>query len=210
MTTSPIRPQHQQEQGIAAGGQLARQGTPYGASLSFATTTYLRLPSDPPSREPRSANSRTGTARSTPGRALASSVLGSPCQGPRTGLPPPISNAMPGTPPVAPAAPGTAPFSGQNDAGEYGGLLSGQFVGRLTRTGLLGKMRRWGRPSWLGLESSGPTRQPPCDSPGWATFEPALSPASPRLPVQSSTEGRECHAVLWYRCSLGVLRGRGR
>src|SRR5664279_2602901 len=26
-------------------------------------------------------------------------MLGSPCQGPRTGLPPPISNAMPSTPP---------------------------------------------------------------------------------------------------------------
>jgi hypothetical protein len=30
------------------------------------------------------------------GRALASSMLGSPCQGPRSGLPPPISYVMPG------------------------------------------------------------------------------------------------------------------
>jgi transposase len=39
-----------------------------------------------------------GTARSIPGRALASSVSGSPCQGPGTGLPPPISTSVPGTP----------------------------------------------------------------------------------------------------------------
>ena len=39
--------------------------------------------------------------RSIPGRALASSMMGSPCQGPRTGLTPPISNAMPGTPRAA-------------------------------------------------------------------------------------------------------------
>ena len=39
-----------------------------------------------------------GTARSIPSRALASSVSGSPCQGPGTGLPPPISTSVPGTP----------------------------------------------------------------------------------------------------------------
>src|ERR1700741_2147332 len=39
-----------------------------------------------------------GTARSIPGRALASSVLDSPCQGSRTGLPPPISTSVPSTP----------------------------------------------------------------------------------------------------------------
>src|SRR5450755_2126887 len=77
------------------------RGTPYGASLSFATTTHLWPPSDPPSRESRSATSRTGTARSIPGRALASSVLDSPYQGSRTGLPPPISTSVPGTPAFA-------------------------------------------------------------------------------------------------------------
>ena len=69
-----------------------RQRTPYGASLSFATTAHLRLLSDPPSRKPASAKPRhQPAARSIPGRALASSMLGSPCEGPRTGLPPPIS-----------------------------------------------------------------------------------------------------------------------
>jgi len=95
---SPLRPRHRQEPGIAAAGQLAHQGTPYGASLSFATTTHLWPLSDPPSRKPRSATSRTGIARSIPGRALASSVLDSPCQGSKTGLPPPISTSVPGTP----------------------------------------------------------------------------------------------------------------
>lgn len=41
---------------------------------------------------------RTEAARSIPDRALASSISGSPCQGPGSGLPPPISNVMPGTP----------------------------------------------------------------------------------------------------------------
>ena len=98
MIASPLRPRHRQEPGIAAAGQLAHQGTPYGASLSFATTTHLWPLPDPPSRKPRSATSRTGIARSIPGRALASSVSGSPCQGPGTGLPPPISTSVPGTP----------------------------------------------------------------------------------------------------------------
>ena len=39
-----------------------------------------------------------GTARSIPGRALASSMLDSPCQGSRTGLTPPISTPVPSTP----------------------------------------------------------------------------------------------------------------
>ena len=98
MIASPLRPRHRQESGIAAAGQLAHQGTPYGASLSFATTTHLWPLPDPPSRKSRSATSRTGTARSIPGRALASSVLDSPCQGSRTGLTPPISTSVPSTP----------------------------------------------------------------------------------------------------------------
>jgi hypothetical protein len=53
---SPLRPRQRQEQGIAAAGRLAHQGTPYGASLSFATTTHLWPLPDPPSRKPRSAN----------------------------------------------------------------------------------------------------------------------------------------------------------
>jgi hypothetical protein len=50
-----------------------------------------------------------GTARSIPGRALASSMSGSPYQGPGTGLPPPISYVMPGTPLNAGANPNLAP-----------------------------------------------------------------------------------------------------
>ncbi|HEY5248573.1 MAG TPA: IS3 family transposase, partial [Dermatophilaceae bacterium] len=98
MIALPLRPRHRQEPGIAAAGRLAHRGTPYGTSLSFATTTHLWPLPDPPSRKSRSATSRTGTARSIPGRALASSVPGSPCQGPGTGLPPPISTSVPGTP----------------------------------------------------------------------------------------------------------------
>ena len=98
MIALPLRPRHRQESGIAAAGRLAHRGTPYGTSLSFATTTHLWPLPDPPSRKSRSATSRTGTARSIPGRALASSVSGSPYQGPGTGLPPPISTSVPGTP----------------------------------------------------------------------------------------------------------------
>ena len=107
MIALPLRPRHRQESGIAAAGRLAHRGTPYGTSLSFATTTHLWPLPDPPSRNSRSATSRTGTARSIPGRALASSVSGSPHQGPGTGLPPPISTSVPGTParPVALRAP---------------------------------------------------------------------------------------------------------
>src|SRR3954471_11782480 len=55
-----------------------RQRTPYGASLSFETTTHLRLPSDPPSRKPTDTKPQhRPAARSIPGRALASSMLGS-------------------------------------------------------------------------------------------------------------------------------------
>jgi hypothetical protein len=49
---SPLRPRDRQESGIAAAGRLAPRGTPYGASLSFATTTHLWPLSDPPSRKP--------------------------------------------------------------------------------------------------------------------------------------------------------------
>ena len=98
MIALPLRPRHRQESGIAAAGRLAHRGTPYGTSLSFATTTHLWPLPDPPSRKSRSATSRTGTARSIPGRALASCMPGSPYQGPGTGLPPPISTSVPGTP----------------------------------------------------------------------------------------------------------------
>jgi hypothetical protein len=104
---SPLRPRERQEPGIAAARQLAHRGTPYGASLSFATTTHLWPLPDPPSRKLRSATSRTGIARSIPGRALASSVLDSPCQGSRTGLTPPISTSVPSTP-AAPRPTGSA------------------------------------------------------------------------------------------------------
>jgi hypothetical protein len=94
---SPLRPRHRQESGIAAASRLAHRGTPYGASLSFATTTHLWPLPDPPSREPTDAYGRRQAARSIPSRALASSMLDSPCQGSRTGLTPPISTSMPST-----------------------------------------------------------------------------------------------------------------
>jgi hypothetical protein len=98
MIASPLRPRHNRYRASLLKASSPNRGTPYGASLSFATTTHLWLPSDPPSRKPASQTSRQQTARSIPGRALASSMLGSPCQGPRSGLPPPISDVMPGTP----------------------------------------------------------------------------------------------------------------
>jgi hypothetical protein len=49
---SPLRPRDRQESGIAAAWRLAPRGTPYGASLSFATTTHLWPFPDPPSRKP--------------------------------------------------------------------------------------------------------------------------------------------------------------
>ena len=60
MIASPLRPRHRQESGIAAASRLAHRGTPYGASLSFATTTHLWPLPDPPSRKPRNATSRLG------------------------------------------------------------------------------------------------------------------------------------------------------
>ena len=99
MITSPIRPPARQEQGIAATGQLTRRRPPYGASLSFATTTHLRLLSDTPSRTPTSGTpSRQQATPSIRGRALASSVLDSPCQGSSTGLSPPVSTTCPAHP----------------------------------------------------------------------------------------------------------------
>jgi hypothetical protein len=98
--TSPLRPRHRQEQGIAAAGRLAHRGTPYGASLSFATTTHLWPLSDPPSRKPpqRITKPHWGPPGQFRARALASSMLDSPCQGSRTGLTPPISTPVPSTP----------------------------------------------------------------------------------------------------------------
>ena len=97
MIASPLRPRLRQESGIAAACRLAHRGTPYGASLSFATTTHLWPLPDPPSRKPADTNSRQQTARPIPGRALASSVMDSPCQGSRSGLTPPISTSVPST-----------------------------------------------------------------------------------------------------------------
>jgi hypothetical protein len=97
--TSPLRPRHRQEQGIAAAGRLAHRGTPYGASLSFATTAHLWPLSDPPSRKPpqRTTKPHWGPPGQFRDRALASSMLDSPCQGSRTGLTPPISTSVPST-----------------------------------------------------------------------------------------------------------------
>jgi len=68
----------------AKGGQfLTGADSLHGASLSFATTAHLRLPPDPPSRKPTGAQRpREQTARSIPGRALASSMLGPPVRAP--------------------------------------------------------------------------------------------------------------------------------
>src|SRR5438270_1667545 len=98
--TSPLRPRHRQESGIAAASRLAHRGTPYGASLSFATTTHLWPLPDPPSRKPpqRITKPHWGPPGQFRDRALASSVLDSPYQGSRTGLTPPISTSVPSTP----------------------------------------------------------------------------------------------------------------
>jgi len=99
---SPLRPWITTGTGHRRCGTARPPRTPYGASLSFATTTHLWPLPDPPSRKiPAAQPAALGTARSIPGRALASSVSGSPCQGPGTGLPPPISTSVPGTPVAA-------------------------------------------------------------------------------------------------------------
>jgi hypothetical protein len=99
---SPLRPRTQrQESGIAARGRLTH---PRNALRRF---TFVR-DHDTPMASFRPALTETPAAhnqaaleaaRSIPGRALASSVSGSPYQGPGTGLPPPISTSVPGTPP---------------------------------------------------------------------------------------------------------------
>ena len=109
---SPLRPWITTGTGHRRCGTARPPRTPYGASLSFATTTHLWPLPDPPSRKiPAAQPAALGTARSIPGRALASSVSGSPCQGPGTGLPPPISTSVPGTPAtaLAPLAPPRRP-----------------------------------------------------------------------------------------------------
>ena len=83
MIASPLRPRHRQESGIAAAGRLAHQGTPYGASLSFATTTHLWPLPDPPSRKPRSATSRTGDRPVNSGPRPCLFSVGFPLSGPR-------------------------------------------------------------------------------------------------------------------------------
>src|SRR5438874_780901 len=110
--TSPLRPGHRQEQGIAAAGRLAHRKTPYDTTLSFATTTHLWPLPDPPSRKPpqRKTKPHWGPLGQFRGRALASSVLDSPCQGSRTGLTPPISTPVPSTPGGAPSGSPPAPY----------------------------------------------------------------------------------------------------
>ena len=80
----------------------------YGTSLSFATTTHPWLPSDTSSRKPRSAQQ---AALGPPGELRAATLplqcWVPPCQGPRSGLPPPISYVMPCVPPPRPT--GSAP-----------------------------------------------------------------------------------------------------
>src|SRR5437764_10160531 len=110
--TSPLRPRHRQESGIAAASRLAHRGTPYGASLSFATTTHLWPLPDPPSRKPpqRITKPHWGPPGQFRDRALASSMLDSPCQGSRTGPTPPISTPVPSTPDGPPGGPPPAPY----------------------------------------------------------------------------------------------------
>jgi hypothetical protein len=105
---SPLRPRHDRYRASLLEASSPSRGTPYGASLSFATTTHLGPPSDTPSRAPvggRGTHDHPQAARSIPGRALATSVLDSPCQGSSTGLTPPISTSVPGTPQLAYGSP---------------------------------------------------------------------------------------------------------
>ena len=71
-----------QKSGFAAGSRLTHLCRPYGASLSFETVTHLWLPPDQPSRVRRYAQIEPVLRF----LALASSVLGSLCQGPRVGF----------------------------------------------------------------------------------------------------------------------------
>ena len=100
MIASPLRPRHRQEQGIAAAGRLAH---PRNALRRFTLVRHHDTPmasSRPALTEAPAAHNQAalGTTRSIPGRALASSMLDSPCQGSRTGFTPPISTSVPSTP----------------------------------------------------------------------------------------------------------------
>jgi hypothetical protein len=87
---SPLRPRHRQEPGIAAAGRLAHRGTPYGTSLSFATTTHLWPLPDPPSQPLRAVGNpeqKSGEARPGPARWLSFRGSGSErSRGPRVPL----------------------------------------------------------------------------------------------------------------------------
>ena len=97
MIASPIRPRIQrQESGIAARGRLAH---PRNALRRF---TFVRhhnasMASFRPAltEAPQRRTSRTGAARSIPGRALASSMLDSPYRAPVQDFTPPISTSVP-------------------------------------------------------------------------------------------------------------------
>ena len=96
---SPLRPRDRQELGIAAAWRLA---PPRNALRRFTFVRDHDAPMAsfrPALTEAPAAHNQAalGTARSIPGRALASSVLDSPYQGSRTGLPPPISTSVPST-----------------------------------------------------------------------------------------------------------------
>ena len=56
MIASPLRPRHDRNRASLLKASSPNRGTPYGASLSFATTTHLGPPSDPPSRKPPQRN----------------------------------------------------------------------------------------------------------------------------------------------------------
>jgi hypothetical protein len=85
-----------QESGIAATSRLT---PPTDALRRFTFVRDHHAPTAsfrPALTEAHSAKPQhQQTARSLPGRALASSMLGSPCQGPRTELPFPISTTCP-------------------------------------------------------------------------------------------------------------------
>ena len=172
---SPLRPWITTGTGHRRCGTARPPRTPYGASLSFATTTHLWPLPDPPSRKiPAAQPAALGTARSIPGRALASSVSGSPCQGPGTGLPPPISTSVPGTPGSSPGGSPPAPYGLRTlaDSRNFFSLVEGMsvaFVHAYTNPRTLPSRRAgWASDGW------------PCVEQAWASASLATAPRGPR------------------------------
>jgi len=105
--TSPIRPRDRHEPGIAAAGQFTHprnalwrftlvrnNNASYGFLASFRPALTEARPHGSPPAQP-AVGEPPGELRA---RALAFSTSGSPRQGPKSGLSPPISYVMLGTP----------------------------------------------------------------------------------------------------------------